>query len=134
MCLCSSGRFQVPGRGWQNHEPAAKRRQCGVSVPHGTAYVVVQHLLFIVETQTHKRVTSAVKVNELRVNMEIFQNIGDGAEFAATSHPQVEEITHFRPANNMQPLPIIYQNMNSQTVLICPHFCQGQNCNHINYK
>lgn len=65
-----------PGRVWRNHNPAAKKRQFGESVPCGTTYVAVQHLLFTVETQTHKRVTSAVKVNELRVNMEIFQNVG----------------------------------------------------------
>lgn len=58
----------------------------------------------------HKRVTSAVKVNELRVNMEIFQNVGGSAGFAATSHPQVEGSAHFTPANNMA-LPLICQNI-----------------------
>lgn len=69
-----------PGRVWRNHNPKKKKRQCRESDPRGTTYLALQHLLFIVETQTHKRVTSAVKVNELRVNMEIFQNVGDGQD------------------------------------------------------
>lgn len=78
MCLWSRGRRQVQGE--QNYNRAAKKRQCGESVACVTTYLAVQHLLFIVETQTHKRVTSAIKVNELRVNMEIFQNIGDSTD------------------------------------------------------
>lgn len=74
---------------WCNYNQATKKTQwqSGESVVHVTTYVAIQHLLLIVETQTHKRVTSAIKVNELRVNMEIFQNIGDSEGFAATSHP-----------------------------------------------
>lgn len=76
----------------------------------------VQHLLFIVETQTRKRVTSAVKVNELRVNMEIFQNERDGSGFAAMSHLQLKGSANFMPANNMQPVPLICQNIIQKTL------------------
>lgn len=82
------------------------KRRCGESFPLGTTYVAVQHLLFIVETQTHKRVTSAVKVNELQVNMEIFQNIGDSSEFSAMSQPKIEESTNFMPTKNRQHPPL----------------------------
>lgn len=52
-----------------------RERQCEVCVV--TTYKAVQHLLFIVETLIHKRVTLAVNANEPRVNMEIVQSIVD---------------------------------------------------------
>lgn len=59
------GNVSGPGRVWQNHNWAARKKQCGERVARGTTYVAVQHLLVIVETQSLKRVNSAVKVNEL---------------------------------------------------------------------
>lgn len=96
------GNVSGPGRVWRNHNWAARKEQRGERT-----YVAVQHLLVIVETQSLKRVNSAVKVNELWVNMEIFQNDGDSAGFAATSHQQGKGSHQFMPANNMHPLPFI---------------------------
>lgn len=111
-----------PGRVWRNHNP--KKRQCGESDPRGTTYLALQHLLFIVETQTHKRVTSAVKVNELRVNMEIFQNVGDGQDLQPRPTHRLREalISCLRTICSHSPLFVnisFTNSLNLSSFLLC---------------